>query len=173
MPGYGGYTTSSRSFGTRHKRARTTVTSAAVALVFCSLGFWWLHSSRSGQAVSGKPVLEHRVEPAAPSATALAEAPLPPAATPSAELSSETTTNAITTPVTEVAVRRNGPQPAKPHSVATTRAASTQARNKPAHEPAAAPAKRPLLADWDERLPNEPSHASGAPAGRIDPHDFR
>ena len=48
------YAASPRSFGARHKRARTTVTSAAVALVFCSLGFWWLHSSRSGQAVSGK-----------------------------------------------------------------------------------------------------------------------
>jgi serine/threonine-protein kinase len=177
MPSYAGYAASSHSFGARHKRARTTVTSAAVALVFCSLGFWWLHSSRSGQAVSGKPVLEHRVEPAAPRATTLAEAPLPPAAAPPAELSSETTTNAIAAPATEVAVRRNRPQPAKPRSVATTRAGASvsQARDKSksVQEPAAPPAKRPLLADWDERLPNAPSHASGAPAGRIDPHDFR
>jgi serine/threonine-protein kinase len=173
MPGYGGYTASARSFGTRHKRARTTVTSAAVALVFCSLGFWWLHSSRSGHAASGKHALEHRVQPAAPRATALAETPLPPAAAPSAPLRSETTTNAIAAPAPEVAVHRNRPQPVKPRSVATTRAASAQTRDRGAQEPPAAPAKRPLLADWDERLSNAPSHTSGAPAGRIDPHDFR
>jgi serine/threonine-protein kinase len=170
---YGGYAASPRSFGARHKRARTTVTSAAVALVFCSLGFWWLHSSRSGQAVNGKPALEHRVQPAAPRTTALAEAPLPPAATPSAELSSETTTNAIAEPAPELAVRRNRPQPAKTRSAATARVATTQARDKPSQESPAAPAKRSQLADWDERLSNAPSHVSSAPAGRIDPHDFR
>jgi eukaryotic-like serine/threonine-protein kinase len=172
IQGYGAYTGGSRSFSARHKRARTTVTSAAVALVFCSLGFWWLHSSRSGHAVSGKPALEHRVQPAAPRPTALAEAPLPPAATPPAGLSSETTTNAIAAPAPEVAVHRNRAQSTKLRNAATTHAAVTQPRDKPAQEPVA-PAKHPLLADWDDRLPNEPSHASGAPAGRIDPHDFR
>jgi hypothetical protein len=143
------------------------VTSAAVALVFCSLGFWWLHASRSKPATS----LAHQVEPAQPRVYTPPEAPLPTLASPSENRKTETTTNAIAVPTPELALHRSKPTAPKPRSATPARAVS-QPKEQPAPEPAAAPAKRASLADWDERLSTAPVHASGAPAGRIDARDF-
>jgi serine/threonine protein kinase len=170
LPSMPGYVVSSRSITARHKRARVTVTGAAVALVFCSLGFWWLHASRTKPG-AGTPNLAHRVQPAPPRAFTPAEPALPVPASVFENGNSETTTNAIAATASELLRRRNKPPVAKAHPASAAHA-SSQPKEKPEQAAAAAPAKRALLADWDERLSTAPVHASGAPAGRIDAHDF-
>jgi hypothetical protein len=156
------------------------VTSAVVALVLCSVGFWWLRTQNSLVAAS-KLASEHQVAPA----------PLPPLA-PQIDSASqlnaprptadgiETTTNAAVTPPVEAVLPIAVPTAGKPRAGAISRRAvrAPFARDKHnAVETASASPKQPTLpGDWDERLSNSPEHTPGAsatPAGRLDQHDFR
>jgi serine/threonine protein kinase len=158
----------------QHRRARTTVTSAAVALVLCSLGFWWLHGTRS-DSIDARARAAHRVRPAAPRAV-IAPETLPNASTrdeaPPLTAAIETTTNAISVPPNDPH-RRNRPGPNKPRfATPVVSRLPPPVPDKPSKDDTVQN-KRALLADWDDHLSTAPAHSSTAPAGHIDERDFR
>jgi serine/threonine-protein kinase len=169
------------SFFRARKRKLTTFASAAIALLLCSLGYWWLYASNTEPAPLAGPRRENRVAPASlqPSAAnALAPEALPtPSALPSPRF--ETTRNAAAMPGSEATPARTGPG-SKPRSErgerSARKAASTAApRDTHASDKSAQPSAKQPSGDWDERMSNAPRPSTGnaTPAGNIDQHDFR
>jgi serine/threonine-protein kinase len=173
----------SGAFSRARKRPLTTLASAVIALLLCSLGYWWLYVSHAEPARLAEPRRENRIAPAPqqPSAAKAHALDSLPTASSLSTPRVETTTNAAVMPASDsTASTAAHTRPAskarseRGERVSRKTPSTLPVRDKHASAAAAPPTPNRPPGDWDERMSNAPSSPTNAiPAGRIDQHDFR